>query len=326
MNIAVSGASGHVGINLCRALLDQGHRVRALVHSHDAGLKDLPVEIFRGDVLVKSSMLPFLSGIDVVYHLAARITIKGDPDGMVARTNTEGTRNIVAAASASGVGKFIHFSSIHAFRQAPPGQTLDENCPIVDLDGFAYDRSKAEGERSVLAAASRSMEVVVLSPTAILGPEDHEPSLSGKAVIDIYRGKIPSLVPGGYDWVDVRDVVLAAVAAIDKGRNGEKYLLSGRWYSLADFSAAIGHAAGRQTVSTVIPMWVARLGLPFITLYSRLAGTEPLYTSESLTILSEGMRTISHGKAARELDFHPRPLDETISDLLTWFREKQLIH
>jgi len=169
------------------------------------------------------------------------------------------------------------------------------------------------------------LNAVVLSPTAIIGPSDPEPSLIGNAVLDIYNHKIPSLVPGGYDWVDVRDIVNAAISAIENGRTGEKYLLAGHWHSLKEFSALIQQHSNRKTVKTVFPLWSARLGLPFISFYSKMSGTKPLYTSESLTIISEGNRSISNSKARKELGFAPRPLSDTIHDLLDWFKESKYL-
>jgi dihydroflavonol-4-reductase len=326
MHISLTGASGHVGINLCKSLLEQGHTVKALSHRNEKGISSLPLTIIRGDVLDKESLRSFMTGADVVFHLAARISIKGDPDGMVQRINAEGTRNMLAMANECHVKRFIHFSSIHAINQHPPDKPLEESRPLVAREGFAYDRSKAEGEQAVMEAARNGLDALVLSPTAIIGPADPEPSLSGKAVIDIYNHIIPSLVPGGYDWVDVRDVVAAAVAAIDRGQKGEKYLLSGQWYSLSDFSGIISLVSGRRTVSRVIPMWVARTGLPFIHLYSRLRRTEPLYTGESLKIISEGNRLISSGKAIKELGFRPRPLPETIRDFLAYLKLEGFIN
>ncbi|MCX6307097.1 MAG: NAD-dependent epimerase/dehydratase family protein [Bacteroidetes bacterium] len=321
MKIAVTGANGHVGVNLCKALLGQGHQVKALTHLHKQGLKNLPVTMIQGDLLDKNSLVPLLSEVDIVFHLAAKISITGDPDGMVARINTEGTMNMLAAAVECKVKRFIHFSSIHAFQQQPQHLALDETRPLVMHEGFAYDRSKAAGERAVMEAVRNGLDALVLSPTAIIGPSDPEPSLIGNAVIDIYNHKIPSLVPGGYDWVDVRDIVAAAITAMEKGRTGEKYLLAGHWHSLQEFSGLIRLHTGRKTVSTVLPMWIARVGLPFIDLYSKISGTKPLYTSESLTIISEGNRMISNAKARNELNFNPRPLTETIRDFLSWLKE-----
>ena len=321
MKIAVSGANGHVGVNLCKALLAQGHEVNALVHNHTEALKGLPVRLFHGNVLEKESLVPLMDGVDVVFHLAARISIIGDQNGMVLMINAEGTKNMLAVAVAAKIKRFIHFSSIHAIRQDPCDAPLDENRPLVGKTGFAYDRSKAEGERAVLEAARNGLDALVISPTAIIGPADYEPSLVGKAVIDIFKGKIPSLVPGGYDWVDVRDVVSSALNAIQLGRSGEKYLLSGHWHSLKEFSQIIGEHGQRRTVSTVLPMWLAWVGLPFTTIYSKMIGTEPLYTSESLKIIGEGNTQISHEKATKELNHHPRPFSDTMRDLLSWLKE-----
>ena len=321
MKIAVTGANGHVGVILCKTLTEQGHEVRALTHVHTNGLQKIPVTFIKGDLLDQESLRSLLKDADVVFHLAARISITGDKDGMVARINTEGTRNILAVAMECKVKRFIHFSSIHAFQQQPQKEPLDETRPLVENEGFAYDRSKAAGERAVMEAVRNGLNAIVLSPTAIIGPADPEPSLIGNAVIDIYNHKIPSLVPGGYDWVDVRDVVAAAVAAIDQGKIGEKYLLAGHWHSLQEFSGLIREHSGRKTVNTVLPMWIARFGLPFITLFSKLSGIKPLYTSESLTIITEGNRMISNAKARSELNFNPRPLTETIKDFLIWLKE-----
>jgi dihydroflavonol-4-reductase len=325
MIIAVTGANGHVGVNLCRALISRGHQVRALTHLHTNGLQDIPVTRIKGDLLDKDSLIPLLTGVDVVFHLAAKISITGDPDGSVGRINTGGTMNMLSTAIECGVKRFIHFSSIHAIRQQPNDQLLDETRPLVEHDGFAYDRSKAAGERAVMEAVKKGLNAIVLSPTAIIGPEDPEPSLVGNAVIDIYNYKIPSLVPGGYDWVDVRDIVAAAISAIDCGRTGEKYLLSGHWHSLKEFSALIRLHTGRKTVKTILPIWMARVGLPFINLYSKLSGTKPLYTSESLSILSQGNRMISNLKAQHELNFQPRPFSETIKDHLAWLKANRFI-
>jgi dihydroflavonol-4-reductase len=190
---------------------------------------------------------------------------------------------------------------------------------------FAYDRSKAEGERIVLSAAARGLDAVVLSPTAIIGPSDPEPGLMGQAFLQICRREIPALVPGGYDMVDVRDIADAAIAAIEKGRKGEKYLLSGKWHSILEVSKILKEITGIRTVSNEMPFWVADAGLPFITLYSRITGNNPLYTSESLSILRSAHRNISHAKATNEFGFNPRDIRESLIDLIKWFTENNYL-
>ncbi|MFH1296068.1 MAG: NAD-dependent epimerase/dehydratase family protein [Bacteroidota bacterium] len=325
MKIAVTGANGHVGSNLCKALLEKGYQVKALTHRHTKAIQDLPVEFIKGDLLDKESIRFLLQDADYCFHLAAYISIKGDPDGMVWRSNAEGTRNMVEVAREQRIKRFIHFSSIHAFQQQPVQEPIDEARPLVSSKGFAYDRSKAEGERAVHQAASNGLDTIILSPTAIIGPADPEPSLAGKALLGLYHRQIPALVPGGYNWVDVRDVVSGAINAITMGRAGEKYLLSGTWYSLLDLARLVEKVTRSKTTQTVMPMWMAKLGLPFIALYSHITGGEPLYTNESLQIITEGNRNISNEKARQELNFSTRELEETIRDVFSWFREKGFI-
>jgi dihydroflavonol-4-reductase len=326
MTVAVTGANGHVGVNLCKALQDAGYEVRALAHRNDYALRHIRVALFKGDLLDKDTLPGLVAGADVVIHLAARISIKGDPDGSVGRINREGTRNILEVSKNAGVKRFIHFSSIHAFVQEPLNEILDETRVLVDETGFAYDRSKADGERLALSVSDSNFEVVVLSPTAIIGPMDYEPSLTGKAMLQLYHHQVPALVPGGYNWIDVRDVVQATIAAIRKGRPGEKYLLGGTWRSIGEVSRLIEHYTGRKTTRLIMPFWIARVGLPFITLYSSITGAEPLYTGEMLEIIMKGNQHISNEKARKELDFNPRPLEETISDIFKWYGENGFLN
>ena len=319
MIVAVTGANGHVGINLCQQLLEKGVLVRALCHHHDFALKHLDTQIFQGDLLAPESLDSFLEGVDVVFHLAAKISITGDPHGTLRKLNVEGTRNIVTAAQKAKVKRFIHFSSIHAFRQNPLHKQLDEARELVGDQAFSYDRSKADGERIVMEEARKGFDAFVLSPTAIVGPMDYEPSLMGKAFLQLYHKQIPALVPGGYNWVDVRDIVSAAINSIEQGKRGEKYLLSGKWHSLREIAKLIEKITGKKTPQVEMPFWVATAGLPFITLYSRLTGAAPLYTQESLEIIKNANKLISNSKAVKELGFSPRPVEETIKDIFDWF-------
>lgn len=326
MIIAVTGANGHVGVNLCRTLVSQGHEVRAFVHRNEYGLRDIDVKIFRGDLLNRQDIKPFLKGADVVFHLAAKISISGQDPGTILALNIKGTENMLLESAASSIRRFIHFSSIHAFSQFPYNVPLDESRMLVGKDGFAYDRSKAEGERLVMEAAGRGdIDALVLSPTAIVGPADPEPGLMGQAFLQIFHRQIPALVPGGYDMVDVRDVVDAAVSAIQKGKNGEKYLLSGKWHSIGECSRIIERSTGSKTVRREMPFWIAYAGLPFITLFSMISKRVPLYTGESLAIIRHANKNISNLKARTYLDFNPRPIDETIKDLFVWFSENKFL-
>ncbi len=320
MNALVTGATGHVGANLCRLLVERGHRVRALHRHPGVALDGVALEDVTGDVLRIQTLLDALDGIDVVFHLAARISIDGDPDGQVWSVNVEGTRNVVAACLRAGVDRLVHFSSFHALRQAPLDEELTEDRPPVGPTAYAYDRSKAAGELEVSIGIERGLSAIILNPTAIIGPHDYLPSLMGEALLDLYHRRLPSLVPGGSDWVDVRDVCDAALASVDLGTPGARYLLAGGWTTLHDFATLAASITGRKRPGLTTPMWLAHAGVPFARLYGRWTGKPPLYTHESLDHLVRSNRRVSRARARRELGFEPRPLRDTLEDTYGWLR------
>jgi dihydroflavonol-4-reductase len=142
----------------------------------------------------------------------------------------------------------------------------------------------------------------------------------GRALILMSQGKLPFLVPGGYDWVDVRDVVQAAIIAMTKGRKGERYLLSGHWRELKVIADMVSDIEERTRRRMTCPHTIAGLGLPFVNFFCRCTDTEALYTRDSLRTLRTGHRKISHEKAHKELDFVPRPLMDTLRDTIDWFK------
>jgi dihydroflavonol-4-reductase len=320
MKVLVTGAGGHIGGNLVRALLAGGRRVRALVRNDTRPLEGLDVERVPGDVLRPETLAPALEGVDVVYHLAGIITIEGDPDGRVWQTNVEGVKNVAAACLAAKVRRLVHFSSIHAFRQPPLLEPLDETRPLVEGEQeMAYDRTKAAGHREILAAVQRGLDAVIVHPTAVLGPIDFKPSAMGQVLLGLYHRRLPALVDGGFDWVDVRDVVAGALAAEEKGRTGQNYLLSGAWRSVKELADLVAEVTGMRSPRFTSPMWLARVGAPFLGGWARMTGHRPLYTADSLRALRSNRR-ISSDKARGELGYSSRPLRDTIADAFEWFR------
>ncbi len=296
--------------------------MRALVRDDTRGVDGLDVETIRADVLDPASLREAFDGVDVVYHLAARITIAGDPGGNVARTNIEGPRNVVSACLDARVKRLVHFSSIHALSSSPTDESIDEHRPLAAEDRSRlpiYDRTKSDGQREVFTGIERGLDAVIINPTAILGPYDYNQSAAGAAVVGIMRGELPALVDGGFNWVDVRDVVNGALAAEKKGKAGESYLLGGEWRSVRDLAALIGEVTGVAVPRIVTPWWLARIGVPFITLWSKLTSTSPLYTADSLRAL-RNHQNISCDKAQTELGYSPRPLRETLEVACEWYR------
>ncbi len=147
------------------------------------------------------------------------------------KINFDSCVNLIHAARKTGVRKIIHFSSIHAFEPKPFDETLDENRSLCLNSPVSYNQSKAWGQKVMAESATRDLEIVILNPTAILGPADHTPSYLGHALLRFYRGQNPGLIPGGYNWVDVRDVCAATINALEYGIGGT-YLISGNWHSL----------------------------------------------------------------------------------------------
>lgn len=324
MKIAVTGASGHVGANLCRMLIDRGHEVKALIHNSTKGIEDLGLEFVQGEINSEADLRKLCSGCEIVFHLAACISIRKN-DKKCLTINTDSCITLLKAAKSEGVRRIIHFSSIHAFEQEPLDIELDETRSLALEGGASYERSKAMGQKIMTEASSPRLEVVVLNPTAILGPNDFQPSLLGNAVIRFFKGQNPSLLPGGYNWVDVRDICSAAINAMELGVPGESYLLGGSWQSLKTMAATIENLGGHKAPWLYLPMSVAYLGAIFLNLHATITKSIPLYTAMSLETLQYGHKNISSRKAAKALAFHPRPFEETMADTITWFKENKYI-
>jgi len=224
----VTGASGHVGSNLVRSLIAQGRDVRVLVHQNNQALEGLKVERVRGDVCNADSMAQAFSGVDIVYHLAARVTIEMSGCPALRAVNIIGTRKIVAASLKHNVRRLVHFSSIDAMEQKPINVPVNESSPLAGGKQHPpYDRSKAAGEKEVRAGMEQGLDSVIVSPTAIIGPYDYQPSHQGQMLISMAQKRLPALVDGGFDWVDVRDVVYGAMQAEKLAPRGSKYILGG---------------------------------------------------------------------------------------------------
>ncbi len=324
MRIVVTGATGHVGCNLIRALLNEGHRVRALVHNTTLGIEGLDVETVHGDVLDFDSLVRAFDSAETVYHLAGYISLSPADRPLLEAVNVQGVRNVVEACRRSGVRRLVHFSSIHAIKDVPD-QVVDESCDLVDSpQAPPYDRSKAAGEREVLKGIEKGLDAIIISPTGVIGPHDYRPSHFGQALLYMAQGKLPALLEGGFNWVDVRDVVAATIQAEKQAPRGTKYLLSGHWVPVAEIGAMVAEITGVPAPGFVCPTWLALCGAPFLGIFDRLRGRQPLYTAMSIKSL-QYHHHVSHEKATRELGYQPRPFRETLADTLQWFREAGML-
>lgn len=337
MIAAVTGASGHVGANLVRELLARGHRVRALVREDQRALSALgaprvlsapdagALEQVHGDLFVPESLQRLLDGADALFHLAGRISLVGAAGGLVERTNVEGVRRVVEACLAAGV-PLVHCSSIHAFDDDPHDQIVDETRALaLGPRHRPYDRSKAMGQCIVAAAVrERGLDAVIINPTAVVGPHDYKLSRMGEVLLDIYHRRLPLLIDGGYNWVDARDVARGAMAALEKGRRGECYLLPGHWVHISEVSRLIARLTGRPTERAPAPLWLAMAASVFSLAWGRLRGREPKFTPAAVEAIGRHRR-ISGEKARRELGYQPRPFEETLADTFAWYAAEGLL-
>lgn len=324
MNL-VTGATGHIGNVLVRKLLERGKRVRALIWCGEdtSSLDGLDVERIEGDVLDPASLRLALRGVETVYHLAGIISILPGRQPFVWRVNVEGTRNLLEAARREGIRRLLYTSSIHAIRRAPPGVVIDESLGFdPDTPYGEYDRSKAAASLEVQRAAQTELDAVIVCPTGVIGPYDFRGSEMGEVIRRAAEARPIFYVEGAYDFVDVRDVAEGMIAAAEKGRRGESYILGGQKYSVSSLLEAVRQVTGRAFARIKIPFSIAKLVARFMPWYYRRTGVRPIFTPYSLEVLRSNAN-ISHCKAERELGFQPRPLIETIADTVRWFVESR---
>jgi len=315
----VTGGAGFIGVNLVRRLRVLGWSVR----TYD--LQPLPdaaadgVEHILGDVRDRAGLDDVLDGVDVVFHLAARITL-ATRDDAAWDVNTTGPATVARAALDHGVRRMVHTSSVHAFDLAKAGPRLHETSLRPGADRPVYDRSKAAGEAEVRTVIDAGLDAVIVNPTGVIGPIDLGPSRANAGLRAAARGRLPLAVAGGFDWVDVRDVVDGTVAAAAHGRTGENYLLSGHQRTVVALARLAAGLNGRLGPVAALPAWGAERVAP---LGERIGG---LWHSDTFTPASVGTLlddpVVDRSKAERELGYGSRPLEDTVRDLIWWFRDR----
>jgi len=319
----VTGGTGHIGNVLIKELLHRNERVRALILPNEdlIPIADLDVEIVYGNVCDYASLIPAMTDVDYVYHLAGIVSIMPGSDPVVQRVNVEGTANIVKAAHDCSVKKFVYTSSIHAFKRMPHGITIDEGIPIDPKENLAaYDHSKAEATLAVIAETKKGFPAVIVCPTGVIGPYDYKKSELGTLVDGWSSKSLNFLIDGEYDFVDVRDVVLGMIRAREKGRIGQIYILSGHLIRVIDLWRLVKELVHFPTYQINIPLHFARFIARFAERYFTLTHTKPSLTSYSIETLQTNA-VISNAKACSELGYSTRSLRETLQDTVQWWHE-----
>ena len=330
MTTVVTGAGGFLGSVLVRELVARGRSVRAIIRSNAKALEELDIEIVAADIRDSSSIDRALAGAESVFHLASVISLSGDRSGSVTATNIDGARNVAEAALKNGVKRFIHCSSIHVFDLEDHGKTINENTIRVTTDSPVYDRTKYAGEIAVRNLIKMGLPAVVIHPTGVIGPGDHRPSRMGQVLIDLSSKKFPALISGGFNWVDVRDVCVGALAAEEFGRIGESYILSGQWHSTRQLATFGEEITGTPPPNFDLPMWLAQGIAPIGSLLGNITSNEYRLNSDTVSAL-RAARKISSAKAETELGFNSRPIRNSVHDAYKWFEKfglltKPLLH
>ena len=317
----VTGATGYLGVDLVRVLRAQGRDVRAMARS-DAGaarLDGLGAEVVRGDVTDPDSLGPAVAGVSRVFHLAGVVAHRARDDDRLRTVNVDGARNTLAACRAAGVERVVFVSSVAAIGPAAaPAHPRDEGAWMLDGDDgrpdFRYARSKAAGEQLALQAAADDLDVVVANPGFAIGPGDVH-RVSSWAVEEYLRGRLRFTIDGGLSYVDTRDIATGLLLTEERGRTGERYILTNDDGNLShrDFFARVGRVTGKRRRQ--VHMTKGML-MPVLRAGTALRLPLPLEADELAS--SSRWWFYTAAKARAELGFETRPLDDTIRDTANW--------
>lgn len=331
----VTGSTGLLGANLVRLLVGEGFGVRSLARSLPKAERQLGdvagVEIVEGDLNDVPAFAGRLRGCEVVFHTAAyfRESYRGGnhADGL-RRVNVVGTSELLRAAYAAGVRRFVHASSVAVLR-GDRGQVVDETMSRRPEDADDYYRSKILSEREVASFLNAHPDfwACMVLPGWMHGPHDLAPTSAGQTVIDFVRGKLPGVVPGSFAVVDARDVARAMLSALERGRRGERYLAAGRHMTVADFFSVLERVSGVRAPERRVPAGVLYAIAAVNELVARATGRPALLSWASVrSIISEADRSrYDPGKSERELGLRFRPVEQTLADEIAWLRAQGLL-
>jgi dihydroflavonol-4-reductase len=317
----VTGATGFVGSAVVRALLARGRRVRVLArpNSDRRNLAGLAVEIAEGAMEDPRSLACAVAGCRYVYHVAADYRIWVPDPAPMFRANVDGTRDLLTAALDAGAERVVYTSSV-ATLGLVAGGSADEETPsnIDDMIG-PYKRSKFAAEEVARELVrERGLPVVIVNPSTPVGLGDIKPTPTGRLIVEAARGQMPAFVDTGLNIVHVDDVAEGHLAAAEKGRIGERYILGGENMALAEILAEVAQAVSRRPPWLRVPHGVLFPVAIGAELAARITGRDPFVTLDGVRMSRKKMYFTSE-KASHELAYAPRPARQAIADAVTWF-------
>jgi dihydroflavonol-4-reductase len=328
MNCFVTGASGFIGANLVHELVARGHQVHALLRSGSdtRGLAGVPFERFEGDISDRDKLKTGLRNCDWCFHVAASYHLWLPDYRPMYAANVEGTRHVLEAAAAAGCARIVYTSTVGCIGLPRPvnGQISpsDESTPVNETQMTNhYKRSKWQAEQVALELARKGMPVIIVNPSAPIGPRDVKPTPTGKIIVDFLNRAMPAYLDTGLNWVHVRDVAIGHVLAAEKGRLGERYILGnaeGNW-TMKEALAILESIAGVRAPKMRIPYAVA-LGAAYaneaISSFTRKEPKAPLAGVR----MAKYKMFFNPGKAIRELGLPQTPPKQALADAAEWFR------
>jgi dihydroflavonol-4-reductase len=317
----VTGGTGFVGVHLVRHLARRGDDLRLLVRdgSKTEPLVGIEWERAVGDVTDRDSVRRAMDGVERVFHVAGTTSMQSGARDRVVDVNVGGTRNVMEEALRAGVTRAVLTSSSSAVGAAKPGETIDEDHPFtVGRLGIAYINSKHEAELVAMRTAAKGLPVVIANPSFVLGPDDPNPSGTSNALVRrLLLRRIPGYLDGAINIVDVRDVAKGHLLADERGQEGERYLLTGRNFTLKRLFADLSRIAG-------VPTPPVRIGGRLV-----VGGVEAMeFLGLRLPTSADEVRsgtqwfTYRNDKAREQLGWEPRPHEETLEDTVRWQLEE----
>jgi dihydroflavonol-4-reductase len=324
----LTGGSGFVGSAVARQLRDAGMTVKALVRRGTVArnLDGLGVEIVEGDMRDAAAVAQAAQGARYVFHVAADYRLWAPDPEEIVRANVEGTKSVMAAAQRAGAERIVYTSSVATLKLRDGGEASDESIGLTEMEAIgAYKRSKVAAERLVESLVKDAgLPAVIVNPSTPIGPRDIKPTPTGRIIVEAACGRMPAYVDTGLNLVHVDDVAKGHVAALFKGRIGERYILGGENLTLADMLTRIARRVGRRPPRVRLPrqmLFPLAYGAEAV---AQITKREPFITVDGLRMAKYQMYFTS-SKAERELGYTARPVDDGLADAVAWFRAKGTI-
>ena len=324
----MTGAGGFVGSAVTRHLIAAGAIVRLIVRSTSpsGNLQGIDAEILAGDLRDPAAVAHAMDGIDALFHVAADYRIWAPRPEEIVENNLSMTRTLMEAALKAGVTRIVYTSSVATLRVYTDGRSGDENAPLSVDDAIgAYKRSKVVAERLVESMVARDgLPAIIVNPSTPIGPRDIRPTPTGRIVLEAASGKLPAFVDTGLNLVHVDDVAAGHLAAYEKGRIGERYVLGGDNVDLKRMLADIAGIVGRKAPRIRLPRRAVFPVAYIAEAAARLTGREPMATLDGLRMAKYHMY-FSSDKAKRELGYETRPYLEALKDAIGWFQAERML-